>query len=151
MKLTQDKSFQENTWGLKKVDSIKSRDDLLTGFFGVIGWGGNSGFHALNLAVQFGANPIILVGYDMRLDYGIHWHGPHTEPLLSNPSDGNVERWRTAIDRNSHLIAALGITVVNASPVSKLRNYLRMSLVDALASDPAKLKELNRHVQRKHT
>ncbi len=27
--------------------------------------GGHSGFHALNLAVQFGANPITLLGFDM--------------------------------------------------------------------------------------
>lgn len=37
--------------------------------------GGHSGFHALNLAVQFGANPITLLGFDMsngHPDTGIH-------------------------------------------------------------------------------
>lgn len=96
-----------------------------------MGWGGNSGFHALNLAVQFGVSKIILVGFDMSLDHGVHWHGKHVG--LNNPTVRNVDRWRRCIDAAAEPIEALGITVVNTSPVSALQNYPKMSLAEALA------------------
>lgn len=73
---------------------------------------------------------IILVGFDMRLDLGIHWHGRHKE--LNNPVTGNVERWRRVIDDASETIAALGIRALNVSPVSALQAYPKMSLSEAL-------------------
>ena len=97
---------------------------------GTVGWGGNSGFHALNLAVQLGAAKIILVGYDMRLDHGVHWHGPHKG--LNNPHPTNVERWRRVVDAAAEVIAALGIKAINASPISALENYPKMTLEAAL-------------------
>lgn len=99
--------------------------------FGVLGWGGNGGFHALNLAVQFGAKRIVLVGYDMRCDLGLHWHGKHPTGL-NNPTPRNVERWRRVIDEAAPILAALGVTVINASPVSMLTAYPKMSLSEAL-------------------
>jgi len=110
---------------------MRRNDDRLCLEKGTIGWGGNSGFHCLNLAVQFGAAKIILVGYDMRLDKGIHWHGRHPRGL-NNPTDANVRRWRRCIDDAADLIAGLGIRVINASPVSALRTYPKMDLMDAL-------------------
>ena len=40
-----------------------------------IGGGGNSGFQALNLALQWGARKIILVGFDLTDENGLHWYG----------------------------------------------------------------------------
>lgn len=111
----------------------KSQDKLLVGMFGTLGWGGNSGFHALNLAVQFGAKWIALVGYDMRCDRGLHWHGKHI-PGLNNPTPQNVERWRRVTDEAAPMLAALGVTVVNCSPISALTAYPKMSLKEALYS-----------------
>lgn len=106
---------------------------MLMSKFGVIGWGGNSGFHAVNLAAQFGAAAILLVGFDMRLDHGIHWHGKHGNGL-NNPMTKNVERWRRAVDGCKPVLDALGIKSFNCSPISALTAYPKMSFDEALSS-----------------
>jgi hypothetical protein len=116
---------------VRVVEVVRSEDRLLVDFFGTIGWGGNSGFAALNLAVQFGAKRIILVGFDMRLDRGIHWHGAHSDGL-HNPNHGVVLRWRRVIDQVAPTLAALGVTVLNASPVSALQAYPKVDFAEAL-------------------
>lgn len=93
--------------------------------------GGNSGFQALNLGVQFGARRIVLVGFDMRLDRGTHWHGKH--PVgLGNPTEYMMPNWRKAMDRSAPRLAQLGIKVVNASPVSLLSAFEFVDFRDAL-------------------
>jgi hypothetical protein len=67
----------------------------------------------------------------MRIDRGLHWHGKH-EGGLNNPNNGNVKRWRNCIDGAADTLRSLGITVINASPVSALRNYPKMDLMEAL-------------------
>lgn len=81
--------------------------------------------------MQFRPAKIILVGYDMTLSHGLHWHGPHVAGL-NNPTDRNVIRWRRCVDAAAEPIAALGIRVVNASPISALQNFPKMSLEDAI-------------------
>jgi hypothetical protein len=102
--------------------------------FGTVGWAGNSGFHCLNLAVQMMPVKIILVGFDMTLAHGLHWHGRHPSGL-NNPSDRNVDRWRRCVDAAAEVIAALGIKVINVSPISALQNYPKMSLQEAMDVD----------------
>jgi len=106
-------------------------DILLVGQKGKIGWGGNSGFQAINLAVHMGAKKIILIGFDMRLDLGLYWHGRH-EGRLTNPKTSYVDRWRRAIDGVYAQLCDLGISAYNCSPVSHLAAYPKMSLEDAL-------------------
>lgn len=106
---------------------IRKADILLTETPGTIGDGGNSGFQALNIAVQFGAKRIVLVGFDMRLDRGIHWHGRHPKGL-NNPQDLNIVRWRKAINGAAVELAELGVEVLNASPVSTLTAFPKVDL-----------------------
>lgn len=98
---------------------------------GQIGSGCNSGFQATNVAVQFKANPIVWVGFDMRLDNGIHWHGPHPQGL-NNPREERVERWRRFLDDAAPQFKKLGVQVLNASSVSALKNYPKVGLEEAL-------------------
>jgi hypothetical protein len=98
---------------------------------GVIGGGGNSGFQALNLAVQFGAREIVLVGFDMHVGAGVHWHGRHG-PGLNNPDAHNTARWRATLDAQAGRLADLGIRVINASPNSALTAFPKTPLEDAL-------------------
>jgi hypothetical protein len=110
----------------------RKRDTIVMEPLGHIGAGGNSGFQALNLAAQFGARRILLVGFDMRIDLGSHWHPPHYPPL-SNPHDrDNLPRWRKAIDGASECFSALGIEVINCSDVSMLKSYPKMTIEEAL-------------------
>lgn len=93
--------------------------------------GGNSGFQALNLAVQFGAKRIGLVGFDMRSDQGVHWHGEHPRGL-NNPKTRNFINWRLAFDDAALHLAKLGVRVFNLSPVSTLTCFPFAKLEDIL-------------------
>jgi hypothetical protein len=97
---------------------------------GVLGWGGNGGFQALNLAAQFGAQKIILLGYDMGLERGVHWHGKHIG--LSNPSVRGLDKWREYLDDCAPALKARGIDVVIGSPNSKLTAFRKQPLEEAL-------------------
>lgn len=98
---------------------------------GRIGWGGNGGFHALNLAIQFGLRKIILLGYDMTLANGVHWHGRHGG-ALNNPRQASVDRWRGILDAQAPKLAAHGVEVVIGSPGSSLAAYRKLDLKVAL-------------------
>lgn len=106
-------------------------NDLLLEKPTYVGAGGNSGFQAFNLALQFGATGIMLIGVDCSLDHGMHWHGRHPMPL-SNPMELNLKRWREAFDGAAARVAALGVDVVNCSEISKLTQYPKMAVAAAL-------------------
>ena len=116
---------------LGRVGLDRTSDKLNLLVKGRVGWGGNSGFQALNLAAQFGAKRIVLVGYDMTTARGVHWHGRHPTGL-HNPTENNIIRWRRAIDGASADLAGLGIDVLNASPASMLTAYPKVSFLDAI-------------------
>lgn len=131
LKLSVDKLCLRRPWNIKQVFLNKADDRLELIKFGTVGWGGNSGFHCLNLAVQFIPKKIVLIGLDMTLAHGIHWHGPHKKGL-NNPKQGSVDRWRRVTDAAAPLIARLGIPVINASSISALQNYRKMSILEAI-------------------
>lgn len=133
LKLCLERRAVDKPWGIRKVNDRRPDDRMVFDELGTVGWGGNSGFHAYNLAVQFGCAKIIFVGYDMQVNHGIHWHGLHPGDL-HNPNRGNTERWRRAVDAPAKMVADRGIKVINCSPVSALRNYPKMTLEEALAA-----------------
>lgn len=104
---------------------------VLTDEVGIVGDGGNSGFQAINLAVQFGAARILLVGFDMRVDLGVHWHGRHGAGL-GDPSEMNVSNWRRILDAAAPRFAELGVEVINCSPISALTGYPVMNFSEAI-------------------
>lgn len=132
LKMTQD-LLAQNEFGIHRVICERHHENLVLDRPGFVGWGGNSGFHCINLCIQFFVSKIILVGYDMQLDGGIHWHGEH-QGGLNNPTPANVARWRRTIDANAPTIKKLGIKVINTSMVSALTQYPKMSLMEALSA-----------------
>lgn len=110
----------------------KMLDRLLTDQPGVVGSGGNSGFQALNIAVQFGAARILLVGFDMHGNGGLHWYGRNNWAKGNNPSESNFRRWRKALEGSAPVLADLGIEVLNASPLSALKTFRRATVAEAL-------------------
>jgi hypothetical protein len=135
LKVSQDKKLVKTHPEIHRVECLKNVETLVINNPGMIGWGGNSGFHAINLAVQWGAAKVILIGYDMRLDKGIHWHGPHVSSAkvhVSNPTNGNVARWRNVVDRTYDVLSALDIVAINCSPISALTRYPKMTVEEAL-------------------
>lgn len=93
--------------------------------------GGNSGIGALSLAAHWGAERIILLGYDCQ--YGAdgrrHWHGNHPRGLGNAVS---LPKWpqqfEAAAGRLRHL------EILNASRATALRCWPRRTLEDALAT-----------------
>lgn len=103
---------------------------------GPIGWGRNSGFQAVNLAIQFGATRIVLIGFDMRSVEGRrHWHPDHEAPLR-NPKGTRFDVWRKLLDDQGPLLREWGVEVLNASPASALTAYPKVSLEEALCPTP---------------
>lgn len=98
---------------------------------GLIGSGGNSGFQAMNIALQTGARRLIMVGFDMTLSGGSHWHGDHKNGL-GNPRADLMEKWRNVLDGQARRLQDRGIDVINASPVSALKNYRKATIKEAL-------------------
>jgi len=108
---------------------------------GKINQGGNSGFQALGLAFQSGADRILLVGYDMQdrviapddppqpVDNLGHWHPDHPGRLHSFP---NYASWIAAFDKAAPDFVAAGVEVVNCSRATALTCFKRMTLEDAL-------------------
>lgn len=112
----------------------KKYDRLLLNEPGHVGAGGNSGFQALNLAVQFGAKRILLIGFDMQENHGEHWYGRNHWPMANNPNNENFRRWRAAFDTAAADLKRMGIEVINASPHSGLKCFSKASVEETLAA-----------------
>lgn len=119
------------TWGIARLRCYRS-DSRMQFDLGIVG-GSNSGLNAYNLAVQLEPAKILLVGFDMTLEYGLHWHGLHPE-RLKNPILDVVGKWRRAVDNAAAIVAARRIKVINCSPISALKRYPKMGFEEALAA-----------------
>jgi hypothetical protein len=120
-------------YGLRKIKIPEPlSDSILTEEVGVVGAGGNSGFQALNLAVQFGARRVLLLGFDCQDRSGVHWYGRNMAQGMGNPSEGNFRRWRAAFLTAAPTLTGLGVEVINASPISDVKAFPRWSVADTL-------------------
>lgn len=95
--------------------------------------GGNSGFQAIRLAIDFGCDPIVLLGYDMQFQRGRrHWHEDHDEKKgVGNPLESSLKKWRMRLEL---LGQRSGATIVNATRSTALKCFKRMSLAEALCA-----------------
>ena len=125
-------AHKSTTDTIKTIRIVEHEDRLLTAEPGLIGSGANSGFHALNMAVQFGAKRILLLGYDMSDTHGIHWFGRSQGDGRSQPGEWNFKRWRKAFAIASTQLHAMGIETLNASPLSSLTCFPIVTVEDAL-------------------
>jgi hypothetical protein len=131
LRVSQDKNTIAEFPEIKRVVAQRGLENLVLGNPGYILWGGNSGTQAINLAAQTGARKIVLCGFDMTLQNGLHWHGAHGG-LLANPRPMNTEMWRRRTDQCGDYLLANGFTIANASPNSALKKWPQMSLEAAL-------------------
>jgi len=119
---------------IRFVNITLTADRILTETPGTIGCGGNSGFQAVNLAVQWGVRRIALIGFDMHDRSGVHWYGRASGNGRSNPGEWNFRRWRAAFVASLPDFQACGVEVVNLSRDSELRCFPKLALQDALAA-----------------
>jgi hypothetical protein len=92
----------------------------------------NSGLRAIQLAIEFGAKTILLLGFDATVKDGIHWHGEHKE--TRNPDANRCRVWKNQF-RNAEVAGAFhSVEIINCSRVSELENFKKMDLGEALES-----------------
>jgi hypothetical protein len=127
LKVTQDIMAKTMFPDLIRI-SVPANSNDISDKFGTVGAGGNSAFQAMNMAVQMGATGIMLVGCDCG---GEHWHGRHAGPC-HNPQESNFIRWRKAFDGVKPKLDAMGVDVVNCSPISKIKAYSKLTIEQAL-------------------
>ena len=101
-----------------------------------VSWNGNSGSAAISLAVHFGVKRIFLLGFDMHsgpeFEDGkkiTHWHGSHGK----NPKRLPYQRHLRGFPAIAKDAAAVGVEIFNVSPDSKIPQFPKMSLAEALA------------------
>ena len=99
---------------------------------GLLSWNFNSGAAAINLAVQFGAKRIILLGFDMQLDANNnqHWHKVYTSPL-----DGlkdTIAKWLQGFPLIAEQAQSRGIEIINCSSNSKIDCFQKANIWEVL-------------------
>lgn len=82
----------------------------------------NSGLRAIQLALELGAEGVLLLGYDCTVAYGSHWHGDHKD--TKNPDDAICRKWL-----RQHAGLAQREKVVNCSRSTVLEAY-RLGLLE---------------------
>lgn len=91
--------------------------------------GGNSGYQAVNLAFLLGADPIYLLGYDMKIGPNgqKHWHPDHAG---RNPGEVQLNTW--AENFETMLPDLDGVSVVNCSRETAIECFPRARIEDVL-------------------
>jgi hypothetical protein len=117
---------------MHRCDIDISSDNMLVAQPMKIGNGGNSGFQALNLAVQFGAMDVILIGMDCHQRGGVHWYGRNTWLNANNPMASNYNRWMKGFDTAGRDLKKLGVTVINASMESEIKTFSKKPLPEVM-------------------
>jgi hypothetical protein len=131
VKLAHDTAVCATYRDVHKIE-VEDCDKLLFDKPGHIGSGGNSGFQALNLALQFGVRRVLLIGFDFHGANGAHWYGPNVGPGMRNPMDLNYARWRSALASQAPVVAGMGAEIVNASSESALTCFEKASVEETL-------------------
>jgi hypothetical protein len=110
----------------------KTLDRILLEEPGIIGAGGHSGFQALNIAAQFGAARILLIGFDLHAKGGVHFYGRNTWQRANNPDGFAFLRWIAGLERAAVDLKHAGIEVVNASAGSAVKGFVHMTIQQAI-------------------
>lgn len=118
----------------RKVNKIEVTG--LHGYDPVVGQirtGANSGYQAIHLAIQSGASKVLVLGVDMTLKHGVHWHGPHKNGL-SNPSERFFQRCLPMFSALRKAADEREIDVVNCSPLSAVDAFRKSTVEKELGS-----------------
>lgn len=126
LKITPDRKAAETWPRLKWVVGVDK-----PGFStepGIIHYGKNSGYQAVNLAYLMGAKKILLVGFDHHFPRNeAHWHGDHPDKVRSW-----YERWIPGWQTVADQLPAIGLEIVNCTPDSALKMFKSGNLENEL-------------------
>lgn len=112
------------------IHLAKGANEWKFGRNGMIHYGSNSGFQAVNLAIEyFGARHITLVGFDMRLVEGVeHFWGNYQAAPFHAPDFAMFLSYFEAAAK----AMPDGVRIVNATPGSALNCFPKMSYAEAV-------------------
>ena len=99
---------------------------------GLLSWNFNSGASAINLAIQFGAKRIILLGFDMNLDANNnqHWHKVYSSPLAYVKE--SMRKHLQGFPLIAEQAKSKGIEIINCSPNSKIECFQKANIWEVL-------------------
>jgi hypothetical protein len=99
---------------------------------GLLSWNFNSGAAAINLAVQFGAKRIILLGFDMSLgiDNNQHWHKVYSSPFAGLKD--TMAKWLQGFPLIAEQAKSRGIEIINCSPNSKIECFRKANIWEVI-------------------
>jgi len=131
-----------NHISMKDVDGVIYCPRETEGFHKhAIGWNGNTGSAAINLALVLGANRIYLVGFDMGLDDNgaSNWH----VNTLDTPTQEHYDRY---IDVMKKTVADIvvnfpGVKIINLNPESKLDIFPKQDWTEIFVTKKEKKNE----------
>lgn len=84
----------------------------------------NSGFGAIMLAIALGANPIYLLGYDMKIvDGKTHWHEGYPNQDSVKIFTSKLDKYNRRFEEYAPRIEEAGISVINLSHNSALECF----------------------------
>jgi hypothetical protein len=89
----------------------------------------NSGQMGLEYALRQSPDLIVMLGFDVSLDDGYHFHGPHEK--TPNPAKGRMKRWVEQFARIPEQYAV--DHVINCSRKTALAMFKREALEDVLS------------------
>lgn len=93
--------------------------------------GNNSGFGGLMLAIALGANPIYLLGFDMKCTTATHWHEGYPGQTLEGQRVKN-KQFLDLMNEFAPWIKNMGIEVINLNPNSALDCFQKRSIDEVL-------------------
>lgn len=98
---------------------------------GFINGGGNSGYQAVGLAYQAGADRIVLLGYDMgTAGEQTHWHPEH--PWWNAKIRRDYAGWSRQFVRLYDDLCKAQVSIVNASRSTTIQKIPRVTIEEAL-------------------
>jgi hypothetical protein len=108
---------------LKNLSEKSVTDGQLSDDYSGIYSGMNSGYQAVDLAQLRGANPIVLVAYDMKVSSNgdSHFFGDHPAPYRTDPA--SLYQFRQEFKRMAETAKRLGLKILNASADSDLEAF----------------------------
>lgn len=115
-------------WGLRLVRSEQGNEVSFDADYICQGW--NSGFQGLNLAVLFGCQRIVLLGFDMRPAKGKHHFNGNHPGKLNRASPYAL--FRAAFEAAAPQLDAAGIEVINCSRQTALKCFERRAIEEVL-------------------
>jgi len=120
------------------VLTVYASNEIMTMKPGRIGKSINSGIGAMNLALQFGAAEVVLIGFDMGVHNGQNWHNNNVtlNVYKKHIDEKYYAKVRRIIEeRVMDVFDINGIDVINCTPDSKLTCFPRMTLDEYLGQE----------------